>query len=612
MISEINTNAVLLPDFICYDRRLCDFLSSTFSYKSHGCRKVDQMGLKSNTEYLTWKSIIDAIKPSFYGCHTRFNDPVDYSQYSSLYQCQNTSKYISKHRIVDGINDCYLKDDEQDYELSCLLNDSFRFKCANETQCKSPISKSDDCPSTESAYQNIDTILFHQICDRYVDILPQLINGQNHTDETNCENWPCNNIYTRCDGFWNFPNGEDEENCHISNCSRQFLDCISPFNYTKICLPSHQIQNGIVDCLGGLDELQLCRIASYYFGITYQFRCLNNTICVEPLTICNLNDNYSLDIQDMYGQNICHEWIYNNMTGLKNYICHINTFRRVAFTLKQSKTYPRMNTEMTDPVTNSEALEPSTRKYTMLTFGKLHLPSYWKRCRSVYGLLKNENSSLACFCPPNYYGNFCQYQNQRVSLTLTLLSMSRSAIYSIFIKLIDDDNNQQEINSYEQIMYVPKSECGQPFNVYLLYSTRPKRLSKNYSIHIDVYDKSSLKYIASWYFKLEFAFLPVNRLAVLLKLRYTELNLRPNDCPLKCKQGTCLKYINDKKFFCQCNPGWSGMFCHIPLYSNNCSSDSIWLGNIYNRSICMCPLEKFGPHCLLKHSCPENYCENNG
>ncbi|CAF1688232.1 unnamed protein product, partial [Adineta ricciae] len=246
------------------------------------------MGLKSNTEYLTWKSIIDAIKPSFYGCHTRYNDPVDYSQYSSLYQCQNTSKYISKHRIVDGINDCYLKDDEQNYELSCLLNDSFRFKCANETQCRSPISKSDDCPSTESAYQNINTILFHQICDRYVDILPQLINGQNHTDETNCENWPCNNIYTRCDGFWNCPNGEDEENCHISNCSRQFLDCISPFNYTKICLPSHQVQNGIVDCLGGLDELQLCRIASYYSGITYQFRCLNNTICVEPLTICNL------------------------------------------------------------------------------------------------------------------------------------------------------------------------------------------------------------------------------------------------------------------------------------------------------------------------------------
>ena len=40
-----------------------------------------------------------------------------------------------------------------------------------------------------------------------------VINGINETDETECEQWECNNIYTHCNGIWNCPNGADEIGC---------------------------------------------------------------------------------------------------------------------------------------------------------------------------------------------------------------------------------------------------------------------------------------------------------------------------------------------------------------------------------------------------------------
>ncbi|CAF4790144.1 unnamed protein product, partial [Rotaria sp. Silwood2] len=49
----------------------------------------------------------------------------------------------------------------------------------------------------------------------------------------------------------------------------------------------------------------------------------------------------------------------------------------------------------------------------------------------------------------------------------------------------------------------------------------------------------------------------------------------------------------------QCNRGWSGRYCTIP-HTSICSSDSIYIGvSAYNRSVCVCPINKFGYRCLL-------------
>ncbi|CAF1513010.1 unnamed protein product [Didymodactylos carnosus] len=118
---------------------------------------------------------------------------------NSLYCCKNSLKCISKHQIVDGIFNCYLNDDEKQFELSCTMNNTRRFKCPNENICYSLLFPK-TCPSITSSLKLSD-ISFHEICHRIIHLLPETINGENHTDETECQYWPCSIIYTRCNLF---------------------------------------------------------------------------------------------------------------------------------------------------------------------------------------------------------------------------------------------------------------------------------------------------------------------------------------------------------------------------------------------------------------------------
>jgi hypothetical protein len=58
-----------------------------------------------------------------------------------------------------------------------------------------------------------------------------MIAERNETDETECQPCECNNIYTRCNGLWNRPNGTDESGClsdSILNCSSKHHLCVYP------------------------------------------------------------------------------------------------------------------------------------------------------------------------------------------------------------------------------------------------------------------------------------------------------------------------------------------------------------------------------------------------
>ncbi|CAF4061131.1 unnamed protein product [Adineta steineri] len=176
--------------------------------------------------------------------------------------------------------------------------------------------------------------------------------------------------------------------------------------------------------------------------------------------------------------------------------------------------------------------------------------------------------------------------------------------------LIDD---HETIYPYhEQITYVPKRDCQKKFNLYLLYHHRPKNLSSNYSIRIDIFNKITLTYWASWHLSIPFQFLPVNRIASQLFIPTNTQQQFESSCSLSCgKHGRCMKYINkNSSYFCQCDQGYSGRYCNIQ-HTCSCSSDSVCLTS----SICLCSMKKFGRNCHFTRSVCQllnNSCENNG
>ena len=72
---------------------------------------------------------------------------------------------------------------------------------------------------------------FQTLCNRYTDLKPMMINGREQSDETNCDHWSCSNPYTRDDGIWNCPNGQDESAFRPS--FRVY------FTGTILCQPQH-------------------------------------------------------------------------------------------------------------------------------------------------------------------------------------------------------------------------------------------------------------------------------------------------------------------------------------------------------------------------------------
>ncbi|CAF1493105.1 unnamed protein product [Adineta ricciae] len=481
----------------------------------HTCRHAHHMRLPQNTKYHGWKHMIRVIKPYFVGCATR----------------AETSKYISKYRIADNITDCYLNDDEEDHELSCFLDQPHRFKCANESRCRSPILQRLGCPLVENETKTIDSILFNQICDGVVDVSVEVVDGLGHTDETDCEHWPCSNVYSRCDAFWNCRNGEDEEACRASNWSRGLFECMSPLSYTMICLAAYNVRDGTVDCVGGFDEPQLCQGTNAASERLYRFTCLDGRTCVNPFTLC-----YSMS--KLYNKDVCIEWMDYDLSIIQDNICHAIRLERAPFPSETSEVYPAVEKKVIIP--NIEPARKPIRVYSLSLHCVRGLPVH---------LWLGSDIRTARFAKIHSIGIYYTHPDQQIfpkPTAFILMRMTR-ALHNILLV-----------------------GCRVPF-----------------------------------------LFLPVNRLNVLLTLD-SRRAMSPSSCSLKCDHGVCMKYANEEKYFCRCNPGWSGTRCHIQTNCSDCSSDSVCVGQIHNRSICICPLGKFGNHCLLKHSCPANYCENNG
>ncbi|CAF4054951.1 unnamed protein product, partial [Adineta steineri] len=578
------------PNFICYDKKRCPFFIPTLTVENYTCIHINASNLFSN---------MDLYDP-FITCNQFFESTNDtHCPNSTMLRCLGTNKCISKRRIMDGISDCYGDFDESLSANSCALNDTDRFPCTSEQKCLRSILVNDrysHCVGKEDEFvqdsiiTHIHQLPFSAICDNWIDML----NLTNETDETHCgEQWQCVNQYTRCNSVWNCPKGIDEINCSSSfRCPADHHPCFFGKNETMGCLHMRYAEDGTVDCLGATDERSYCKSQNPKDSFK-SYRCWNDTKCVQVPDLCTrCNDFDDIDL-------LCNRPFEENGDIITYLQSAQNIFfsEKISFSHKSSLNFPRM--QLSSPVQKHE-------QHRIIDNMKMDVTKYqddpraWLCHRGVV-ILVDKDETVHCLCSPHYYGNFCQFQNQRVTLTIRIRqeNLEKFNVIGIIIRLVDHTGLA---HSYEQITYVPVVNCDTKYNLHLLYQDRPKNMSKNYSVYIDAYNKRNLTYITSWIFPVQFLFMPVNRMSALLTIPIYQ------DCRLLCSDKYLESLRNVNTDSCQCHPDRT-----ISIqYKCNCSPDSVCVGFINNRSICLCSLTKVGPRCYLNSICQMDTCKNKG
>ncbi|CAF1576537.1 unnamed protein product, partial [Rotaria sordida] len=330
-------------------------------------------------------------------------------------------------------------------------------------------------------------LLFQHVCDGLTHLIPINNDKQN---ETECEQWPCNNIYTHCDGIWDCPKGEDETGRYsftTLNCSSNQHLCVLPDTNQFTCIPLEKINDNNIDCLGATDEPTLCQ--KYDYAYNYRsFLCKNSSSqrCINLAHLCNgkfdceygddeqfCMKRYKYGLSSSY-YNVSHseveQFFYKELvTKSRSFIKH--------FSLDG---LTELNTDNQTTSIRPSGIIRFPQEYELM-MNRKNPCSRGIQLR-VWFSEQNNSTTNICLCPPSYYGDHCQNQNQRVSLTMAfrVMSDSRSTLFAIIMSLIDD-SEQRIIHSYEQLSYLSVRDCKAKFNVYLVYSNRPKSQTRNYS-----------------------------------------------------------------------------------------------------------------------------------
>lgn len=249
---------MIYPSYICFNQTLCERYQGNISYKNFSCFHRNEIDLISSISGKVWIDIILSIDLAFRSCFIQLkflNNLHQYENHSSLYQCENSSKLISKSRILDENLDCASSDDENE-ESSCLINARDHIKCANEKKCLSLLYAIDNCLLNKNVFHQ--KVPFRHLHSGLKEFLSEdSMTKRILTNESNEENWLCRNLYSRCDGIWNCPNGADERNCTKNFlCSIHNHPCLSISHHL---FPIESNHDGIEGSLGDTNKIHFCK-----------------------------------------------------------------------------------------------------------------------------------------------------------------------------------------------------------------------------------------------------------------------------------------------------------------------------------------------------------------
>jgi hypothetical protein len=253
------------------------------------------------------------------------------------------------------------------------------------------------------------------------------------------------------------------------------------------------------------------------------------------------------------------------------------------------------------------------------------------------GIAVVEMNETRCLCPPAYYGGWCQFFSDRLSI---IAHVDRKMQLKVTLKIkANFFFNNRIIDDYEfHVVPMFKRDKIIKHKFYLLYSRSAEMLAHKrwrysnrndvinnhpYTVQFDVLTlekNSSVEEIGSWHYPIYFDSLPAFRLAVVLKFPSWFGNATLGPCREKSCNGnsTCLSVFNENNsYYCSCKSGYYGKICSMyePRCENYCSGNALYriddsdLQEKKKKPYCICPLDHFGARCNLKYDgCHSNPC----
>ena len=237
---------------------------------------------------------------------------------------------------------------------------------------------------------------------------------------------------------------------------------------------------------------------------------------------------------------------------------------------------------------------------------------------------KSSNPIIECFCPPSYFGRFCQYFSDRLTIFTHLdglknIFKDHQQLLNITIKVLATlIHNESDIIDHNQIHFSPiLNNLDEKQKFYFVYP-RPRTLSRNrlYKVRFEAFElnmNTTIRLLAVWEYPINFNFLPSFRIAKILKFQQEEQQsdhiCRMNPCQ---NNGSCypIMNINDSTtYFCFCTNNSYGKNCeHIASDDSGCSrcsSNSLCRPHYHYNDypLCLCPINRFGPTCHLERKC---------
>ncbi|CAF4301861.1 unnamed protein product, partial [Rotaria sp. Silwood2] len=245
----------------------------------------------------------------------------------------------------------------------------------------------------------------------------------------------------------------------------------------------------------------------------------------------------------------------------------------------------------------------------------------WHCNNGIHVRSSDGSSDFYCLCPPEYYGDRCQFQRKRLIFTLQVQMEGAFENLPLTFKiavLLVRGSIPSTIISHDQFVYLPHHYCLPKYDTQLLYLINESSLSLssssiNHSVHIHLYNGQTLEHHAWWYFPVPFEYLPVNRMAKRVIVttfpvasEFSQKKFHNTNCTSCSNNAVCLGYdIDLDQDICVCFSNFTGRRCLIPFEvctAESCNghgkcipSDAHF--NLYDQFMCLCDKEWMGSSC---------------